>query len=110
MCSAKRLCHWQQNDFDQKADKIYLWSMTFDTTEDIMTSVSSTMALSWLLFTLILTSFTLVMGHDNVVLNVKDYGVIGDGKNDDTRAMQALVSQPHSIVVVPANVTVKTGP
>jgi polygalacturonase len=36
--------------------------------------------------------------------------VIGDGIHDDTRAMQALVSQPHSIVVIPVHTTVKTGP
>ncbi len=38
------------------------------------------------------------------------HGVIGDGIHDDTRAMQALVSQPHSIVVIPVHTTVKTGP
>lgn len=45
-----------------------------------------------------------------VILNVLDHGVIGDGIHDDTRAMQALVSQPHSIVVIPVHTTVKTGP
>lgn len=56
-----------------------------------------------------LTSGTPVEAHNVKVLNVKDF-VIGDGIHDDTRAMQALLSQPHSIVVVPVNTTVKTGP
>ena len=47
--------------------------------------------------------------HDVVVLNVTECGVIGDGR-DETRAMQALVSQPNSIVVIPVHTTVTTGP
>ena len=45
-----------------------------------------------------------------MIVDVREF-VVGDGKHDDTDAMQALLLlEPHSIVVVPANVTVKTGP
>lgn len=74
----------------------------------------------WQLFLLAaLVGNSLVACHDSGFLNVLDFGVIGDGKHDDSRAMQELLRKAPRIfdihgypptIIIPKFVKIKTMP